>query len=276
MGAIHHHSYDRLGGKLATRNRHRESVIGAPQYRELVIGEGQYREGYHRGGGQYGKRQYRGQLKERGILFRHLSTCGCGMCSVLYYAEARRSEEVMAVEEENRAKREAVIAGKAGVDRAAEKLMEERKAAAETRNAEKAEAALRLAEERAMEQQRKAEVVRQLRALEAVPKTAIRDVQGETSTTAGLGLLEDMSLAELKERLVIAKTRAKEEEDERRGVINKAKGERKVGPSPLVNALFAGGAPEHARRILLPSRGTSGQARDADAASVHRCTMSTQ
>jgi len=37
-------------GKLATRNWHRESVIGAPHYRESAIGKGRYREGYHRGG----------------------------------------------------------------------------------------------------------------------------------------------------------------------------------------------------------------------------------
>ena len=81
--------------------------------------------------------------------------------------------------------------------------MEERKAAAEKRNQEKMEASLKLAEEKALEQQRKAELVRQLRALEAVPKAVIRDIKGEQSTTAGQGLLEDMSLAELKERLVV-------------------------------------------------------------------------
>lgn len=137
--------------------------------------------------------------------------------------EARRLEELSALDEENKKKREKVIADKAGVERAQEKLMEERKAAAEKRNQEKAEAALRLAEEKAMEQQRKAELVRQLRALEAVPKTAIQDAKGEQSTTAGLGFLEDMSLAELKERLVVAKRRAKEDEEDRRGLILKAK-----------------------------------------------------
>ena len=55
--------------------------------------------------------------------------------------------------------------------------MEERKAAAEKRNQEKMEASLKLAEEKALEQQRKAELVRQLRALEAVPKAAIRDIK---------------------------------------------------------------------------------------------------
>jgi hypothetical protein len=64
VGAIHHHLYDCFSGKLATRKRHRESVIGAPQYRESVIGEGQYREGYHRGG-KYRERQYCGRLKAR-------------------------------------------------------------------------------------------------------------------------------------------------------------------------------------------------------------------
>ena len=55
--------------------------------------------------------------------------------------------------------------------------MEERKAAAEKRNQEKMEASLKLAEEKALEQQRKAELVRQLRALEAVPKAVIRDIK---------------------------------------------------------------------------------------------------
>lgn len=138
-------------------------------------------------------------------------------------AEARRVEELQELEEENRRRRAAVIADKANVDRAQEKLMEERRAAAERRNAEKTEAALKLAEERHMEQQRKAELVRQLRALEAVPKKPIRDVKGEQSTTMGQGLLEDMSLAELKERLAVAKRRAKEEETERREAILRAK-----------------------------------------------------
>ena len=39
---------------------------------------------------------------------------------------------------------------------------------------ERTEMALRLSEDRAAEQQRKAELVRQLRALEAVPKTAVK------------------------------------------------------------------------------------------------------
>ena len=138
-------------------------------------------------------------------------------------AEEKRVEELRELEEDNRKKREKVIADKAGVERAREELMEERKAAAERRNQEKAAAALKLAEEKALEQQRKAELVRQLRALEAVPKKEVRDVKGEQSTTAGLGLLEDMSLAELKERLVVAKRRAKEEEDDRREVINRNK-----------------------------------------------------
>ncbi|KAI9103812.1 hypothetical protein DFS34DRAFT_300016 [Phlyctochytrium arcticum] len=76
------------------------------------------------------------------------------------------------------------------------------------------------AKDAAEEQARKAEVIRQIRLLErSVPSvgTIVKDL--DPTETSGLGLLGEMSLLELQERLVIAKLRFKDEEEERRKEI---------------------------------------------------------
>jgi hypothetical protein len=61
--------------------------------------------------------------------------------------------------------------------------------------------ARRLAEEQALLFVRKQELIKQLRAIEAVPISEV--TKYDPTTTAGQGLLEEMSLAELKERLQV-------------------------------------------------------------------------
>ena len=146
-------------------------------------------------------------------------------------AMRRRADEDKARDERLRkASRDRVAEERLRAERAAEALLESRKKAAERRAAEKAETALRLAEERAADRRRKAELVRQIRAVEAVRKSAPGAAAraADTSLAGGLMLLEDMSVAELRERLVIVKRRAKEEEESRRRDIVARREERRV------------------------------------------------
>lgn len=145
-------------------------------------------------------------------------------------AMRRRADEDKAEDERLRkASRDRVAEERAGAERAAEALLESRKKAAERRAAEKAETALRLAEERAADRRRKAELVRQIRAVEAAPKSApgAAERAADKSLAGGLMLLEDMSVAELRERLAIVKRRAKEEEESRRRDIVARREERR-------------------------------------------------
>ena len=147
-------------------------------------------------------------------------------------AEMRRRVEEDKAEDERlrKTRRDKVAEERVGAERAAEALLESRKKAAERRNAEKAEAALRLAEERAADRRRKAELVRQIRAVEAAPRAApgAAERAADTSLAGGLMLLEDMSVAELRERLAIVRRRAKEEEETRRRHIVAKREERQT------------------------------------------------
>ncbi|XP_046574848.1 cilia- and flagella-associated protein 99-like [Haliotis rubra] len=68
-----------------------------------------------------------------------------------------------------------------------------------------------------IEMRRKMELIHQIRAMEAVP--AVRQKFVDLTSTAGMGLLSEMSIAELQERLSLMKTSQKEEEEQRRDDI---------------------------------------------------------
>ena len=90
---------------------------------------------------------------------------------------------------------------------------------------EKAKNAQRIVEQRASEQKERQDVIRKLRAMISV-KDSKATSRFDPTSTHGVGLLEEMSLAELKERLRIEKRRAKEEEEQSRAEILKRKGEK--------------------------------------------------
>lgn len=80
--------------------------------------------------------------------------------------------------------------------------------------------------EREKEAARRADLIKQIKALEMVPRR--RDSRLDPTYTPQIGLLEEMSLAELRERLLIVEEQRQEDEDHRRAKINAAKRERET------------------------------------------------
>jgi hypothetical protein len=81
-----------------------------------------------------------------------------------------------------------------------------------------------LAETRAKEAAERAEVIRQIRALERVPQITIKTF--DPSAPSGVGLLEEMGLVELRERLVLLRKRDEENVEEKRRAILREKREK--------------------------------------------------
>mmetsp|Transcript_5900 Transcript_5900/g.11252 ORF Transcript_5900/g.11252 Transcript_5900/m.11252 type:complete len:678 (-) Transcript_5900:239-2272(-) len=127
--------------------------------------------------------------------------------------EQLRAERA-AEEESNRERRDIIIEARQGVKVAVEKLEDAKKARATELMKEKEDNARRLAEERALEMVRKQDLIRQLKAIEAIPISEVEKY--DPTTTKGQGLLEEMSLRELRERLEIMKNRKKQDEIDRR------------------------------------------------------------
>jgi hypothetical protein len=82
----------------------------------------------------------------------------------------------------------------------------------------------RAAAERRREEARRADLIKQIRALELVPRK--RETRLDPTYTPQLGLLEEMSLAELRERLMIVEEQRGEDERTKRSKILAAKQER--------------------------------------------------
>jgi hypothetical protein len=93
-------------------------------------------------------------------------------------------------------------------------------AAAETRDEMERHSEIIAAERRA-EEERRADLIKQIRALERVPKKRV--VAFDPTYVPPVGVLEQMSLAELRERLATAEAERKEEEAKRRQKIVEAK-----------------------------------------------------
>ena len=141
--------------------------------------------------------------------------------------------------ERNQASRHRVsLEKRKGLDDSRKALAEERRKAAEARTAERAATAARLAEARRKALAEKAELVREIRALAAETDRATvsqslahdkRTQQSVTSNAHGAPLLEDMSMAELRERLALVAARAEAKEKRRREAIRAAREARADG-----------------------------------------------
>jgi len=93
------------------------------------------------------------------------------------------------------------------------------------------------AEERRGEEARRADMIRQIRALELVPRKRIHAL--DPTYTPQIGLLEEMSLAELRERLRMNEEAEAEKEALRRAAIVTAKQEREADLARRVHNLSA-------------------------------------
>jgi len=82
----------------------------------------------------------------------------------------------------------------------------------------------RAAEERKREEEKRADLIKQIRALELVPRERVKVL--DPTFTPGFGLLEEMSLAELRERMSIVEAERLEEEEHKRAKIVAGKQER--------------------------------------------------
>lgn len=161
---------------------------------------------------------------------------------------ARQMREAAAVEleaqeaavqaelEEARRRAEALRQEREVAPRQAEaRVLEERQRRREELRAESEELRRQREEREAEEQRVKADLIRQIRALERVP--VVRAKKFDPTESSGLGLLDEMSIAELRERLAINKKRAEEEEEARREEIVRAKQEKEALVSGKVQQL---------------------------------------
>jgi len=133
------------------------------------------------------------------------------------HLEAERKAE----EESNRGRRDTIVEARQGVKVAKELLDSAKRTNAAELAKEKATSARRLAEEKALERVRKQNLIMQLKAIEAVPVSEVHKY--DPTTTKGQGLLEEMSLAELKEKMVVVKRRQEEATIEKHNDILVAK-----------------------------------------------------
>jgi len=140
--------------------------------------------------------------------------------------EANKARELAALVEINKAKRDAVASERYRVRLAAERLEQENKLKAERIRQEEAENARQRAEEEALEQQRKMDIIRQLRALDKVKREKVTEF--DPTWTPGMGLMAEMSLSELKDRLEMEKRHAEQEREVQRAAILAKKQEKEV------------------------------------------------
>jgi hypothetical protein len=117
-----------------------------------------------------------------------------------------------------------VIESRAAVPEARQQMADAAVARAQQVRQESEELELQRQRMLAEEQARKQDLIRQIKAMENVPVEKV--IKFDPTETAGHMLLEEMSLAELKERLALAGRRRAEEREARRGDILRARKEK--------------------------------------------------
>ncbi|EGF81837.1 hypothetical protein BATDEDRAFT_23491 [Batrachochytrium dendrobatidis JAM81] len=165
-----------------------------------------------------------------------------------------------AQENENKKKIEGVHEIKQGIIKARTKVVEDNtKIAAKV--AQESELLLEQAHCRAEEERiRKIELIQQIRLLEkSVPPVGTLQKDVDLTETSGIGLLGEMSIVELQERLVLAKLKEKDEADAMRACIAKHKMARLEQVSQKLEAIDNEREQRRSRRIqkALPNRGFS-------------------
>ena len=93
----------------------------------------------------------------------------------------------------------------------------------------------RVKEEKRKENERRADLIKQIRALELVPRK--RQTKLDPTYTPQIGLLEEMSLAELRERLAIVEEQRQEDETAKRSKIIREKQEKEADLAQRVKRL---------------------------------------
>jgi hypothetical protein len=109
---------------------------------------------------------------------------------------------------------------------AAEEMARENHAKAQQLRQDMDARAAKAAEENRIENERRADLIKQIRALELCPRERVTVL--DPTYTPHIGLLEEMSLAELRERLQMVEQEKKEEEELRRTKIINAKQEKET------------------------------------------------
>ena len=120
---------------------------------------------------------------------------------------------------------------------AAEEVLKHNRARAQELREQTERLEQQAAEERKVEEARRADLIKQIRALELVPRQRITAL--DPTYTPKIGLLEEMSLAELRERLRMDEEARQEEEEEKRAQIITAKQEREADLAKRVERLTA-------------------------------------
>ena len=142
------------------------------------------------------------------------------------------------LEEERREMRvlvEGVMEGHQSSKEAKQRIQETKHAIAQQMNKESLELLARALEQAEADMRQKAELIQQIKALESVP--IIRTKFVDTTETGGQGLLAEMSLAELKERLSLMRIAEEEEEEKKRKEILAAKQNKELMLSEALNMI---------------------------------------
>eukprot|EP00052_Salpingoeca_macrocollata_P025098 m.227851 g.227851 ORF g.227851 m.227851 type:complete len:608 (-) comp22378_c0_seq2:44-1867(-) len=120
-------------------------------------------------------------------------------------------------------------------------------------------------EQELLEIEKRDELIRQIRALESAPVSRVKVV--DHTETSNMGLMSEMSLAELRERLNLLKTTRAEEEEARRQDILMSKAEREAVLKEKMDTIVQGRldlerkSRQATARVLKPSLGQSKDAK---------------
>eukprot|EP00731_Ephydatia_muelleri_P021366 Em0013g1093a len=146
-----------------------------------------------------------------------------------YYSQLEEEQREM------RALVEGVMEGHQSSKEAKQRIQETKHAIAQQMNKESQELLARAFEQAEADMRQKAELIQQIKAMESVP--IIRAKFVDTTETGGQGLLAEMSLAELKERLSLMRIAEEEEEERKRKEILAAKQTKELMLSEALNMI---------------------------------------